>query len=329
LSPQERAELEAYEQGQAEHYKVLNEIQQAMTERDYLLPEVAHLQHEYDLAEHALQWLQQRDGLSNAMLAPESIEDQSWVEACGGNLMLLAPVMVVPGSNAKAMTKPMKPHHIALFPDLYAHKPKLTVIIKSAQNLRGDPSRPAQSTWGQPRTYCKVEIPGKPKSTFQTQVIESKNPEWNHEQKVPTWELGNSLHFSVFKVTSPPLQPGSVVRIIGLADRPDLHGATGRCEQWDQSRGAWNVVLAESRQAPLSIKPVNLEPAEGSADEFLGWCQIAGKKFMPNGYDGPLDLNHAGSSGAVLMVHINPSSMGGVLLSSEQVPDMPDPIGGM
>merc|ERR1719162_1088654 len=62
MSTQDRAAQAAHEQGQADHYKVLAELQQAKTERDHLASEVAHLQHDYDLAEHALQWLQQRDG---------------------------------------------------------------------------------------------------------------------------------------------------------------------------------------------------------------------------------------------------------------------------
>lgn len=218
----------------------------------------------------------------------------------------------------------MQPHHIALFPELYAHKPKLSVIVRGAQNLRKDP----QNLLHAPLVYCVCEIPGKPQSKFKTGIEQSLSPNWNHEQRVPHWENGNSLHFSVFQQASVSIQRGTLVRIVGMTTSSKLNGMVGHCSEWNQSRGAWMVAFEGSHQVP--IKPENLEVADASAgaDEFLGWCQIQSKKFIPDGFDGVKELHQSGSAGALIRIHIKPTAIGGILLHTEHVPDMPGGDGG-
>jgi len=317
MSPEAKAQLARHEEQSAEHYKIAAQINQAKHEREILQSELAHITHDYELADHALKWLQQRDGLSAHEFSPDSIEDKSWVEACGVHLLLLSPVMIVPGSKQKALTKPMKPHHIALFPDLYKHKPKLKVLIRGAERLRSDSRRPME----RPRAYCVVEIPGKPHSKFKTKAVESMSPNWEHEQMVPAWEPGNSLHFSIFREGS-MMQKGTAVRIVGMTSgKKELNGVLGRCAEWDASRGSWMVAFEDGRQVPVKQENLEIADGTGAADEFLGWCQIASRKYTPDGFDGVLDLHQSGSSGALLRVHIDPQAIGEILQHSEYVTD--------
>jgi len=129
------------------------------------------------------------------------------------------------------------------------------------------------------------------------------------------------VHFSIFKANA-RIQRGTTVRVIGLPKaQAELNGSVGKCSEWDQSRGGWVIQFQTGGQPPAAIPPKNLEMAEqGAPDEFLGWCQIASKKFTPDGYDGSLELNHAGSAGALLRVHINSVPVGSTDLPEEIVP---------
>jgi ribosomal protein L21E len=210
-----------------------------------------------------------------------------------------------------------KPEHICLFPDLYVKKPKLQVLIKGAQYLRA----PAGAAAGQmPQAYCVCEIPGKPKSKFRTQNIASLSPTWEFEQpKVEGFAVGDSLHFTVFSASPHQRQyrPGDAVEILAPPSTSfhKLNGRMGTILQ-PEAADSWLVaVQGEDPNRPIPLHSEFLEPANASqVDEVLGWCQLAYKKFCPNGTDKPIALHQTGSSAhACLMIHIPAIPVGAIL----------------
>jgi len=78
------------------------------------------------------------------------------------------------------------------------------------------------------------------------------------------------------------LKPGSLVRLVGLVNAPQLNGSSGTCESFDPESGRWYVRL-QSGGVPRALKAENLRPL---ADESSG--KDAPKRSQP---DEPCDRN--------------------------------------
>mmetsp|Transcript_86728 Transcript_86728/g.240559 ORF Transcript_86728/g.240559 Transcript_86728/m.240559 type:complete len:1129 (+) Transcript_86728:53-3439(+) len=72
----------------------------------------------------------------------------------------------------------------------------LKVKIVSARGLR---AADLAIMGGKSDPYCVCEIPGKSSSQFKTAVVKkSLQPEWNHEQELAGYEVGDSIMFTVY-----------------------------------------------------------------------------------------------------------------------------------
>jgi len=80
--------------------------------------------------------------------------------------------------------------------DLKKKAERLKVTVVSARGLR---NADHFLGGGKSDPYCVCEIPGKPRSKFQTGVIQNElNPVWNHEAVVAGYVAGDSLTFYVW-----------------------------------------------------------------------------------------------------------------------------------
>jgi hypothetical protein len=322
MTPEELAQREQHDRDVAEHYRVLAQIRMVKEEYQALHDNAARIQHDLDQAQHAEEWLRWRDGLDTGALAPWSIDDKSWVEACGGQLMLQSPVIMRPGAPEAAMAKPMKAEHICLFPELYVKKPELHLTIRMAQYLRApgpDERYPAAY-------YCVCEIPGKRESRFSTRaqkmvedmssgkITEERKVQWDHtEAKVPKFEVGNTLHFSVFRALPPELwQPGQTA-VLNCPHDKHFNGQTVTIQSTD-ARNCTVRMPHQRQDAQIPLEQVVPVPQDN--EDFLGSCTIASKKFIPRGFDGLIQLQHTGlpqGQQASLSIHIDPSAVGAIL----------------
>jgi hypothetical protein len=306
--------MKEHEKEVMEHYRLRTEIQHKATERDYLRQHLSTIQVELNQAEQAEHWLRWRDGLDASALAPWSVDDTSWIEACGSRLLLQSPVIMRPGPGYEGhMSKPAKPENICLFPELYEKKPQLKVNIRSAMNLK-------QLGKGEiPELYCVCEIIGKPHAKFRTGVQTSWNPRWDYMAEMKGFEQGDGLHFTVFSVAkgSRDYQPGAKVRIAAAPSDSisKLNGELGIIMHFDQSRNSWMVSMDQNPDG-IAIPRQHVEPdMVERIDVFMGSCTISSKKLL-KGFDGPLQLEHTGlppGTNATLSLHIDPLPLGSIL----------------
>ena len=70
------------------------------------------------------------------------------------------------------------------------------------------------------------------------------------------------------------LAPGTRVQIFGLSSRPDLNGARGVVQSFDEAKGRHGVKLSDEAGQVMAIKPVNLvelkKPVAKKAAQEIG-----------------------------------------------------------
>lgn len=98
--------------------------------------------------------------------------------------------------------------------------------------------------------------------------------------------------------------PGDRVKIVGLQGRPEWNGTVGRLERYIADKDRWEVRLdtMQASDAPLGLKPVNLELASVTrevADEFLKGMPIT----MQSGFlEGGLKDDRSKPRGALVFL---------------------------
>jgi len=321
-SPEVLAKQEEQQKRLEEYYRVTQEWQMASAERDRLAAELPAVAHQLEMAEHALEWLQWRDGLGDAELAPWSVEEKSWVEACGGKLLLRMPVSMSAGHQPH-QTNPEKAHHVALFPEVYDEKPRIRITIGGANHLRPDPVNPLLK----PNAYCVCEIPGKLDSRLRTPVInDTCNPEWNFSTRVKHYAVGNTLSFHVYGTKHVTQK---VYGKVGAHLWVTIFSAKGlRAADWHFSGNSSDpyciceIPGKSTSKVQTKVIDANLEPVWNEkfeikgfkagddlefkvmdkdvwpkSDDPLGNVKLKSESFYPHGFNGELQLEDSEGTG--------------------------------